>query len=350
MGMVGALAVLVVPRLAGGSVLAFLGGAEGRALAYVATGEGTVLFDGPQGKVVQATGGGIPLAVVAEDEAGYTVLTPCNTEVWVEKSTTTRGTAAPGNDAVSSAVIVIDPGHGGPDTGAVGAGGLVEKDLNLDVASRLRDLLGGSRTVDGETGAVAPGDEISAVAAVVMTRNPDGAGGGDHRVGNRFRAELGNRVEADALVSIHHNAGADLALDSPGSEVYYSHDDPDSRRLAGLVAEELLTGLARYRITWTGGERVGAVARVGPDGDDYYSLLAWSDGPAVITEGLYLSNPAEEELAATPEFRQSYAEAVYRGLIRFLATEEVGGPVHDPVPYDGGPAATMGDCSLPGPG
>ena len=331
-------------------MLALFGVAEGRALAYVVTGEGTVLFDTAGGDPVQTAGTGIPLAILAEDDAGYTVFTACNREAWVDRATTTRGTAIPGQGAVGSAVIVIDPGHGGPDTGAVGSGGLVEKEVNLDVASRLRDLLGGSRTVDLETGAVVAGGEIPAVAAVVMTRNPGGAGGGDHRVGNRFRAELGNRVEADALVSIHHNAGADLTLDSPGSEVYYSHDDPDSRRLAGLVAEELLTGLARYDIAWSGGARVGAVARVGPDGDDYYSLLAWSDGPAVIAEGLYLSNPPEEELAATSEFRQSYAEAVYRALIRFLATEEVGGPVHDPVPYDGGPAATMGDCSLPGAG
>ncbi len=349
-GLVAVAGLALLPRVGGPTALAFLGGETERTLGYAVTGEGAVLFDGSGGTAIQTTGAGIPLAILAEDDTGYRVLNACNQEAWIARTDTARGTAPTGEDPVGSAVVVIDPGHGGPDSGAVGSGGLVEKDANLDVAMRLTHLLEASHNVNWQTGEVSIGGEIPPVAAAVMTRNPAGAGGGDHRVGNRFRAELANRVEADALISIHHNAGADLTLATPGSEVYYSHDDAESRRLAGLIAEELLTSFAVYDIEWSGGEHAGAVSRVGPDGDDYYSLLAWSDVPAVITEGLYLSNPAEEALAATEGFRTTYAEAVYRALVRFLSTDEIGGPVHEPVPYDGGPAATMGDCALPGPG
>ncbi len=346
---VAVLVLFAAPRLAGWSIVPALFDADSRELGYVVTGDGTVLHDGAGGASIQATGAGIPLAILTEDDDGYTVLTSCNTEAWVDRGSVTRASTPTGAEGMAAAVVVVDAGHGGTDTGAVGEAGLLEKEVNLDVASRLGDLLGESHDIEWETGRVGPGGDVPAVAAVVMTRNPDGAADADHRVGNRFRSGLANAVEADALVSVHHNAGAQVALASPGSEVYYSHDDPASRRLAGLVAEELLKSLSRYEVAWVGGEQVGAVSRVGPDGDDSYSLLAWSDVPAVIVEGLYLSNPPEEALAATAEFRQTYAEAVYRGLVRFLTTEDSGGPVHEPVAYNGGPAATMGECSLPGP-
>ena len=72
--------------------------------------------------------------------------------------------------------------------------------------------------------------------------------------------------------------------------------------------------------------------------------------PTVITEGAYLSNPSEAELLATAEFRQAYADAVYRALVRFLTTDDVGaGRDTDPVIWhgDAGSGDARSDCVIP---
>ena len=93
---------------------------------------------------------------------------------------------------------------------------------------------------------------------------------------------------------------------------------------------------------------MGARARIDPEtGDDYYGLLRRATMPAVIVEGVYISEPDEEALLATDEFRTSYAEAVYRGVVRFLTTDEAGAGVNDPeyFPDDAGTVSGNG-CDI----
>ena len=70
--------------------------------------------------------------------------------------------------------------------------------------------------------------------------------------------------------------------------------------------------------------------------------------PAVIVEGVYISEPEEEALLATAEFRHAYAEAIYRGIVRFLTTTEEGTGVNRPEVYhlDSGTVSGNG-CQLP---
>jgi N-acetylmuramoyl-L-alanine amidase len=287
------------------------------------------------------------------------VLTTCDQEMWLPTARVHGAPPAPpaptgaGFD-FGDAVIVVDPGHGGPvNTGAQSSGGLIEKENNLVIAARLRDLLARPSTIDWETGAIHDGTAVPAAGRVIMTRVGDGADG-DYEAGLTFRATVANTAGAHALVSIHTNAGWDRDTEIPGSDVYYQSQRgviDDSRRLARLMVEELRRGLASFEADWVGTTLMGAKSRLSPrTGGQYYGVLDDATVPAVIAEGAYIANPTEGALLETPEFQQAYADAMYRALVRFLTTDERGGaPSHAPevwhgAVFHGGPQP---DCQVP---
>ncbi len=322
----------------------------GITVGYLISRDGTSLSASP-GAESRQIGHGVVFPVLDETGDGFSVLDSCNREGWIA-----RGTAEPGtvpverSGGMAGSVIVIDPGHGFPDLGAVGPSQLTEAEVNIDVATRLADLLDSPRDIDATTGSITPGDQVPAAAAVVLTRSPDGPADGDYELGLTYRATIGNSVDATAVLSIHHNTEPTRDLDHPGSSAFVSAFDPDSARLGGLVVDELRTGLGRFEADWVGGQGNGLTARVGTDGDDYYTLLAASDVTSVIVEGAYISNPSEEALIMTGEFRQAYAEAVYRALVRFIDGEESPLPAPEPELFDvEAPPRSMDDCVVPGP-
>ena len=229
------------------------------------------------------------------------VRTPCGAEAVVA-----------GGRPLFGATVVLDPGHGGAEPGAIVAGGLREADVNLEVARRAADRLG------------------AAGATVVLTRTTD------VRVTLGTRALLATRLGARALVSVHHNADPDGPSDRPGTEVWHQVDDPASRRLAGLVQEEVVAAFsaADFRgVAWQADRDAGAKARRRARGDDYYGVLRAAEGvPAVIAEGPYISNPAEAALLAQPEVQQAEAEALARAVARFLTTDDPGSGFVDAYP------------------
>jgi N-acetylmuramoyl-L-alanine amidase len=320
-------------------------------LAYVTTRRGTPLATEPGGTGTPVAGG-ILLPVLAETQGGYRIFDVCNQDGWVDASEVDPGMvpAEPEPGRFDEAIFVIDPGHGVPDYGAVGPSGLTETEVNLDVASRVVDLLGSPHTIDWDTGQIAPGDEIPPAATAVLTRGPDGPNEGDYQLGLTYRATVANALDATALVSIHHNTVPEMNLDHPGSEAFVSADNPESPRLGGLIVEELRTALARFDADWTGSPGDGLISRVDGEGDDYYTILNRAEVPAVIIEGAYISNPTEEALAMTDEFRQAYAEAVYRGMVRFVTTDDYPIPAPEPDLWEvDRPAPSMSDCRVPPP-
>ena len=283
--------------------------------------------------------------------------TSCDAPAWVRSSEVHA--VSPAADAelgrgfdLADATIVLDPGHGGPyNTGASSPSGLVEKDINLDIARRVRDLLSESRSVDWATGEIFSGSDIDAAGWVIMTRVGDGDDA-DYEAGLFYRSYLANAANAHAMVAIHNNAGWEVRLEAPGSDVYYQSQIEESRRFAKIMVEELLRSLAPFEADWVGAIETGAKSRLSPrDGNaQYYGILRRSEMPTVITEGAYLSNASEAELLATAEFRQAYADAVYRALVRFLTTDDVGaGRDTDPVIWhgDAGSGDARSDCVIP---
>lgn len=151
-------------------------------------------------------------------------------------------------------IIVIDPGHGGSDPGAVGVNNLREADINLKTALYLRELLEASG------------------ATVILTR------GADFDVTLAERVQLVRRIMPDIFVSVHYNATEDKVSDY--LLTFFAPDAADySRNLAAMLFEELqsVTGLSGY---------------VGPGS---YYVLRNSPVPAVLGEPCHISYPPREE-------------------------------------------------------
>ena len=277
--------------------------------------EGVPINGQTDGVLVSNTGWILPILSGLED-GRHRVWTPCGRQADVG-----------GGRVITDADFVLDPGHGGIEPGAVGVGGLQEKDLNLDVSLKIRDVL------------------VGAGYSVVMTRQTD------VRVPIVTRAEIGQALDPIAFLSVHFNAGTDEPSDIPGTEMYHQIDNADSKRLAGLFYEETRAVLDRYDIPWVAIEDAGTTFRPNRDGGDYYGVLR-RPAPvmSVLLEFAYLSNPAEEELVSDPEVQDELASAVLTAIERYLGTDDPGsGFIDEPIFRGYGPsgAGRTDDCTDP---
>ncbi|MDP8988265.1 MAG: N-acetylmuramoyl-L-alanine amidase, partial [Actinomycetota bacterium] len=262
------------------------------------------------------TGTGVVVPVLARRGGALLVRTPCAREAVVAGGTPLFG-----------ATVVLDPGHGGVERGAVGVNGLTEAAVNLAVAELTRDLL------------------EAAGATVVLTRTAD------YRVALGPRAEIATNLQPRAFVSIHHNAEADGPAPRPGTETYFQIASPESRRLAGILYEELVATFSRFEgVPWQADTDAGAKYRPNARGGDYYGILRRSAGvPAVLSEALFLSNPAEAALLARPEVQRAEAEAIARAVARFLTSDDPGSGFVEPYPRTerAGPGGGTQGCEDP---
>ncbi|WP_166511131.1 SH3 domain-containing protein [Desulfallas thermosapovorans] len=184
-------------------------------------------------------------------------------------------------------VIAIDPGHGGSDPGAIGPTGLQEKDVTLDIALKLAQLL-------NENG-----------ARVVLTRSDD------RSVDLYQRTAIAQREGADVFLSIHINAN--VSRDKNGTSTYYRRDtgdfppgvdQADNRRLAGAVQSELLRALGRRSL--------GVL-------QSNFVVLRTSPVPAALAEVAFVSNPEEEQMLRQEIVRAKVAEALAIALNNYFA-------------------------------
>ena len=238
------------------------------------------------------------LSVVLEQRAGfYKVLTPNENVGWLLGARVTPHHKTPAQPrTLEGATIVIDPGHGGDEPGAIGPSGLREMDANLAIARAVVAKLPGSR--------------------VFLTRTA-------RRAGLAYRAGLANRLGAVAFVSIHNNSSPVLVGSRlPGSEVYHRVDDRESARLARLINEEVVKALKGFKISWGRNSIVGPKSRRSHEhGGDYYGVLRRARVPAVIVENMFITNAHEERLLRRPDVRVSLADAIGRGIKRFVETK-----------------------------
>ncbi|MBT8250987.1 MAG: N-acetylmuramoyl-L-alanine amidase [Acidimicrobiia bacterium] len=227
---------------------------------------------------------------------------------------------------VTHVQVLIDPGHGGDETGAVASSGLRESDLNLDVAERLQRFL-----------------EYRGVSTL-LTRTDD------YRVAIAARGELAQRVEPDVFISIHHNGGPTTPTREPGTLVFHQVASSDSRRLAGLVYEELVTTLSSLDVSYAAGSPPGAVAMLNDSGLDYYGVLRRTDGiTSVLSESFFLTNPAEAAVLESGYVREQEAIALGKAILRFMETEDAGTGFLDSRTFEGPGSGTGGiaGCSDP---
>lgn len=247
------------------------------------------LADGSTRLIVSRKGVVLPVLGPAGD--AFRVITPCGNEV--------VATGTP----LSSIDVVIDPGHGGEEIGAVGPRGLKEKDLNLVVAAHAAKALQAQNV------------------SVLLTRRAD------YRMTLASRGLVVEAIRPKVFVSIHHNSGATAPSPvGPGTEVYHHLASAESKRLSGLVFEDVKGFLASAKnIPWVASERPGVVARVGASGDDYYGVLRRTKGtPAALIESAFISNRPEEALLQRKDVQKAEGEAIARGILRFLRSPDPG--------------------------
>ena len=140
-----------------------------------------------------------------------------------------------------------------------------------------------------------------------------------------IRANLANALRPDLFVSIHHNGGATARTPVPGTQTYYQHDDPESRRAAGILYEELFAAARRFPTAWVGNALDGVSTRLNDEGTDFYGIHRRTpEVPSVITEFLVLSNGPEARLLARSDVRQAQAVALADGVERWYRTEHRG--------------------------
>jgi N-acetylmuramoyl-L-alanine amidase len=246
---------------------------------------------------------GLTLPRVGGTGAAPRVMTPCGREVTLLARDVRP--IPPGNGGslpkkADDVLVVIDPGHGGPQRGALSPGGDEEKVRNLQVSFRVRDALRGR------------------VGRVVLTRERDF----EATIG--FRAALVDALRADAAVSVHLNSSPDGPRNTPGTETFGSTADGVGRRFAGLVYEHLRRYVQTLPGPWVGDRDAGAKYRVGRDGADYYGLLRRAHRPFVISEAMYISSRHEAALAAKPAVRAGLGEALADAIVAFTQTRAPG--------------------------
>jgi N-acetylmuramoyl-L-alanine amidase len=272
----------------------------------------------------------------------YALTAPDRVVVEVSRAGPAAGSAPPPPAPEALPVIVIDPGHGGAETGAIGAGGLQEKQATLEMARRLAATL-----------------PRALPCRVALTRD------GDSLISLDDRTSVANHEKADLFLSIHTNSSR--ASGARGSETYYLSLEA-SDRLAQEVANRenlapptpsatappdsstnrdldfILWDLAQSAHLKESSELAEAIQNElnivsGTENRGVkqapFKVLVGATMPAVLIETAFISNPDEEKKLSSPDFQQSVADAVAKAVASFFARHRAGSapaPAATPAP------------------
>ncbi|MFA1822941.1 N-acetylmuramoyl-L-alanine amidase CwlD [Virgibacillus oceani] len=196
---------------------------------------------------------------------------------------------------LSGKTIVIDPGHGGPDGGAVGKDDTLEKDIALAVSEKIQDYL------------------LQTGALVYLTREEDVdlAAGDTQGLSKRKAEDIRNRLEfihekeADFFITLHLNALPSTKWH--GAQTFYYPQSDESRHLAKMIQDEIIRNLEN--------------TTRGPLAVNNLYLLKHAEPPGALVEIGFLSNEQERELLKQEDYQQQMAASIYEGILRY-ATEE----------------------------
>ncbi len=204
-----------------------------------------------------------------------------------EKTETERGIDE--ITGLAGKVIVIDAGHGGNDSGAIGPTGVMEKTVTLNIALRLQKLL----EAEGAT--------------VYMTRStdtevsPKGANASDIEE-LQARCDVANNHDADIFISIHNDSFTNGAAKGT-TGYYYSRGSAKSRDLADKVRSGVI-------------DQIGTQSR-GTQSCNFY-VVKHTDMPATLVEVAFISNPEEEKLLNSADGAQKAAQGIADGIADYF--------------------------------
>jgi N-acetylmuramoyl-L-alanine amidase len=204
------------------------------------------------------------------------------------------GTVHAAEPGLVGRTIVIDAGHGGPDGGAEGVNGQLEKTVTLAVALKVAEFL----------------REAGADVHLTRTNDDDFASDEDTARRRRHQSDLRNRTrfvqshDPDAFVSIHCNSAPSPAW--RGAQTIYMEGNEEGERLAEIMQDHFRQQLLPTR-------------REAEDMSTLY-LLKRIEGPAVLAEIGFLSNPEEAAHLVQSAYQEAVALAIYTALLEYFGT------------------------------
>ena len=181
-------------------------------------------------------------------------------------------------------VIVVDPGHGGEDPGKVGINDVLEKDLNLQIAKKVKKLL------------------EEAGIKIVMTRTNDKVPDAKKEDLNQ-RVQLINETKPTLALCIHQNSYPDEKI--KGAQVFYHTVTPEAEDVATIVQEQLRT------VDPTNTRQIKE--------NDTYFMLKNCQVPTIIVECGFLTNPEEAAKLTQEEYQDQIAQAICEGVVKWLS-------------------------------
>lgn len=186
----------------------------------------------------------------------------------------------------AAVVVIVDPGHGGQDPGAVGVNGMFEKHINLSVAHALQHALASqgivvylTRTADYSVNRVAPYSVRNDLLA---------------------RSRLVRKYHAAIFITIHSNAEPTHTMRGP--IVYYDRDSLSSARLADRVAHALNAALGYAR----------------PPRPIQQLVLEEAGVPAINVEVGFVSHRGDSAMLTSPQYQETLAKAIASGILQYL--------------------------------
>ncbi|MEG2377012.1 MAG: N-acetylmuramoyl-L-alanine amidase [Clostridia bacterium] len=194
--------------------------------------------------------------------------------------------------------VVIDPGHGGEDSGAVGICGTYEKTINLAVSQKLSDLLG----LLGVNTRMTRSTDVS-----IHTEGSEGTR--EKKVTDiKNRVKLVNITPNATLISIHENYFPQESCS--GAQIFYSGGNKTSKQLAERVQNAVIAGLDTKN------------HRVAKQGDAHIYLLKNVTCPAILVECGFLSNKREEKKLADESYQKKIAASIAAGFLDYQTRKE----------------------------
>ena len=223
------------------------------------------------------------------------LLLGCFTVIAVSADFSQLSVRTSGGRVTEKKTIVLDAGHGGLDSGAVGINGELEKNINLEIVRDLRDML----TISGFN--------------VVLTRNADKSihDSGVTGIRNQKISDMENRLEIiksykDCIfLSIHQNKFTDPEYF--GAQIFYNENNPDNMLLAQIMQDN-------FKVIQPKNDR-----EIKLSGDELY-LFKDTKIPAVLIECGFLSNEQDAKDLSSEEYQHKVAFMIYNGIIRYYQT------------------------------
>lgn len=186
-------------------------------------------------------------------------------------------------DVSENEIVIIDAGHGGKDPGKIGVNDVLEKDLNLQIAKKVKENLEKQKVT------------------VIMTREDDTAEDGK-MADMKKRVALINEEKPAIAVSIHQNSYSQA--DIKGAQVFYYEHSEVGKNAALMMQEEL--------------KQIDSENTREAKGNDTYYLLKKTEVPTIIVECGFLSNAQEAEKLTDETYQNELANAICDGIIKWL--------------------------------